>query len=166
MGDKALIPWSEVHSWSCVACGNCCRGYRVPLKPDEYAKISGAYGLDVLEFGLGKVYLKMGKDRRCVFQRPSMGRWVCTLQGTKPYACMLFPFRVYNKPLYSRGDGSAYQYGNRTYYVYMDPNCHGIVSGQPNERFLKKIVPEMIQISMGVRYKQKYTTSKYIGWSR
>ena len=165
MGDKAIIPWSEVNSWSCVACGNCCRGYSVPLKPNEYAKISHIYGMNVFRFGLGKVYLKNGRNNRCIFQRPSMGRWICSLQGIKPHACKLFPFRVYHKPVYGRGDGSAYNFNGRTYHIYMDAECHGVVSGKPNERFLKKVVPEMIQISMGVRYKQKFTTSKYISWT-
>ena len=110
MGDKALIPWSEVSSWSCVACGNCCVGYSVPLKADEYARVAQRYGFDVVDFGLGKVYLKRGQNNRCVFQRPSMGRWICSLQGIKPLACKLFPFRIHSKPIYSKGDGSTIKY--------------------------------------------------------
>ncbi len=165
MGDRGLIPWSQVNSWSCVACGNCCLGYRVPLKADEYARVAHIYGHEVVEFGLGKVYLKHGYGDRCIFQRPSQGRWVCSLQAMKPLACKLFPFRVQSKPVYQRGDGSAYNYQGNTFHVYMDPACDGIRVGKPSPRFLHQVLPEVIQIGMGQRYKQRYTTSKYISWT-
>jgi len=164
MGDKALIPWSEVSSWSCVACGNCCVGYSVPLKADEYARVAQRYGFDVVDFGLGKVYLKRGQNNRCVFQRPSMGRWICSLQGIKPLACKLFPFRIHSKPIYSKGDGSAIKYLGKNFNVYLDPACAGVISGKPSTRFYNQVLPEMIQIGMGVTSKQRFTTSKYISW--
>lgn len=123
------------------------------------------YGYGVVEFGLGKVYLKHGFENRCVFQRPSHGRWVCSLQSVKPLACKLFPFRIHSKPVYRRGDASAYVYRGRTFHVYLDPNCEGIVVGKPSGRFRTKVLPEVIQIGMGQRYKQRYTTSKYISWT-
>ncbi len=165
MGDASLIPWSEVHSWACTACGRCCVGYRVPLKMDEYVRVARRYGHGVVEFGLGKVYLKHGVGDRCIFQHPSQGRWVCALQAIKPLACKLFPFRVYSQPVYKRGDGSAYRFRGRTFYVYLDPNCPGIVPGRPGERFLNQTLPEIVEIGMGLRWKQKYTTSKYISWT-
>lgn len=165
MGDRALIPWRQVKSWSCVACGNCCQGYRVPLKTDEYARVASLYGHGVVEFGLGKVYLKLGRGNRCVFQHPSQGRWVCSLQAMKPLACKLFPFRIQSNPVYKRGDTSAYSYHGKTFYVYLDPACGGIKVGRPSPRFLHEILPEVIQIGMGQRFKQRYTTSKYISWT-
>lgn len=165
MGDKALIPWSEVSSWACNACGKCCVGYRVPLKADEYARIARVFGHRVVEFGLGKVYLKHGDGNRCIFQKPSMGRWICSLQGMKPLACKLFPFRVHSKPVYSRGDGSMYTYNGRTFHVYVDPDCEGLVPGKPSHRFQYQVLPEMIHIGMGMRFKQRFTTSKYISWT-
>ncbi len=165
MGDRGLVPWSQVNSWACVACGKCCVGYRVPLKADEYARVSHLYGYSVIEFGLGKVFLKHGEGNRCVFQHPSMGRWVCSLQALKPLACKLFPFRVLSKPVYSRGDGSAYKYQGTTFHVYLDPDCDGVRAGTPSNRFLYQILPEVIQIGIGQRYKQRFTTSKYISWT-
>jgi len=165
MGEEGLIPWSEVHSWSCIACGQCCIGYRVPLKMDEYVRVAKRYGHGVFEFGLGKVYLKHGFGDRCIFQHPSQGRWVCALQAIKPLACKLFPFRVYSKPIYKRGDKSAYTHRERTLYVYLDPSCPGIAVGRPRERFLRKTLPEVVEIGIGLRWKQKYTTSKYISWT-
>lgn len=164
MGDRGLIPWTQVNSWACVACGNCCLGYLVPLKADEYARVANLYGYNVVEIGLGKVYLKHGEGNRCIFQRPSLGRWICSLQAMKPLACKLFPFRIQSKPVYSRGDGSAYNFQGATFYVYMDPDCNGVRVGKPSERFRYQVLPEVIQIGMGQRFKQKYSTSKYISW--
>ncbi|UCH57214.1 MAG: YkgJ family cysteine cluster protein [Candidatus Bathyarchaeota archaeon] len=154
-----------MHSWSCVACGKCCLGYRVPLKLDEYAKVARVYGIGVLEFGLGKVYLKNSQGNRCVFQRPSLDRWVCSLQAMKPLACKLFPFRIQSKPAYKRGDTSAYRFRGNDVYVYMDPECDGIRIGKPSRRFRYEVLPEILQIGFGERVKQKYTTSKYISWT-
>ncbi|MGD2142143.1 MAG: YkgJ family cysteine cluster protein [Candidatus Bathyarchaeota archaeon] len=162
MGDPGLIPWTEVRSWSCVACGKCCRGYRVPLKMEEYAKVAQIYGTKVLEFGLGKVYLKNGSGNRCVFQRPTaFGRWICSLQSMKPLACKLFPFRIQSKPAYKRGDTSIYRFRGHNFHVYLDPECDGINIGRPSPRFRDEVLPEILQIGIGERVKQKYTTSKY-----
>jgi len=161
MRREGLIPWSGVHSWACTACGRCCVGSRIPLKMDEYARVANLYGHQVVELGLGKVYLKHGPDDRCIFQHSSQGRWVCGLQAIKPLACKLFPFRVYSQPVYKRGDSSVYRFRGRAFYVYLDPNCPGIVPGRPSERFLLHTLPEIAEIGMGLRWKQRYTTSKY-----
>lgn len=165
MGDKTLIPWREVASWQCRACGNCCVGYRVPLRMDEFVKVGSACGQGIFEYGTGKVYLRNGPDRRCVLQRPLMDRWICMIQGMKPTACRLFPFRIQHKPVYSRGDNSAYKLGDKIYYIYLDPDCEGIVPGQPTERFTNQVLPEIIKSGFGVSQKQKYTTSRYISWT-
>jgi len=164
MSEGGLIPWSEAHSWSCTACGRCCVGYRVPLKMDEYVRVASRYGYDAVDFGMGKVYLRHGLGDRCLFQHPSQGRWVCALQGIKPLACKLFPFRVLSKPVYRRGDGSEFIYKGRTFHVYLDPDCEGIVLGRPSERLLYQILPEVVEIGMGERTKQRFTTSKYVSW--
>jgi len=165
MRDHSLIPWSEVSSWACKACGKCCLGYRVPLKPDEYARVAKMYGFNVVDYGLGKIYLKHGQGNRCIFQRPSQGRWICSLQGIKPMACRLFPFRLHSKPVYSRGDRSEYHFGGRKYHIYLDPDCSGVNPGKPSARFVNSIIPEILRSGMGARFKQKYTTSKYISWT-
>lgn len=165
MRDKALVPWSEVANWGCNACGRCCVGYRVPLRMDEYVKVGAVCGQDVLEYGFGKVYLRNGPDSRCILQRPWNGRWLCSIQGLKPTACRLFPFLIQHKPLYTRGDGSEFTWGNQTYYIYLDPDCEGITPGHPTERYSQYILPEIIRSGLGMAIKQKFTTSKYISWT-
>ena len=165
MNKGELIPWSEINSWMCKACGHCCVGYRVPLKIDEYARVANRYGHNYLEFGLGKIYLKHGPGDRCIFQHPSQSRYVCALQSIKPLACKLFPFRVYSQPIYRRGDRSEYRHRNKTFHVYLDPACPGIIPGMPGERFLRNILPEVVEIGIGMKWKQRYTTSKYISWT-
>ncbi|MCW4049579.1 MAG: YkgJ family cysteine cluster protein [Candidatus Bathyarchaeota archaeon] len=164
MRKAGLIPWTEVNNWSCIACGNCCLGYRVPLKMDEMVKVNAMYGPTVLEYGMGKAYLRNQRNGRCVFQRPLMNRWICTLQGTKPTACRLFPFRIHSKPIYKRGDQAGINLKGKIMYLYMDPDCQGIIHGQPSDRFRNQIVPEIISMGMGLQVKQKYTTSRSIHW--
>lgn len=165
MADAALVPWREIHSWRCKACGNCCQGFRVPLKMDEFVKVANMYGSDKLVYGVGKAYIRTRPDGRCVFQTPSMGRWICTLQAMKPTACKLFPFRIYKEPIYKRGDNSHIQFNGNTYHLYLDPICKGIDWGKPSTRFLTKVLPEMLRIGKGIAQKQRYTTSKYISWT-
>lgn len=93
-----------------------------------------------------------------------MGKWICTLQGTKPTACRLFPFRMHNKPIYKGGENAKVQIGEKVAYLYMDPDCKGITFGKPIPRFAKEIVPEIVRIGMGLPVKQKFTTSKSIHW--
>jgi Fe-S-cluster containining protein len=131
---------------------------------DEMIIVSSQYGQKVLEYGVGKAYLKNQSNGRCVFQRPLMGRWICTLQRAKPTACRLFPFRMHSKPLYKDGENAKVTIGDKTYYLYMDPDCNGIVLGQPIERFRTQIVPEIVKIGIGLPVKQRFTTSKSIHW--
>lgn len=136
-------------------------GFRVPLKMNEFVKVANLYGTDKLVYGVGKAYLKNHSNGRCVFQTPSMGRWICKLQGMKPVACKLFPFRIQKEPIYKRGDNSHINYGGKTYHLYLDPICQGIQIGRPTQHFVKKVVPEILRIGMGVAQKQRYTTSKH-----
>ena len=164
MRGSALIPWKEVNSWSCVACGKCCIGYRVPLKMEEMVLINNRFGPQVMEFGVGKAYLKNKPNGRCVFQKPLMNRWVCTLQAKKPTACRLFPFRIHKEPVYKHGENAKINFNRKPVYLYLDPACDGIVTGKPSNRFKNEVVPEIIKIGMGYPVKQKYTTSKSINW--
>jgi hypothetical protein len=107
---------------------------------DEMVIVSNKYGRNVLEYGLGKAYLKNQSNGRCVFQRPLI------------------------EPIYKTGENARVQLGDKAYYLYMDPDCKGVILGQPSERFRTAIVPEIVRIGMGLPVKQKYTTSKSIHW--
>jgi Fe-S-cluster containining protein len=132
---------------------------------EEFVKVANSFGSDKLEYGVGKVYIKVRPDRRCFFHAASSGRWICTLQGIKPIACKLFPFRIQKEPIYKRGDNSQIKIFGKTYHIYLDPVCRGIEYGRPSQRFLGKVVPEIVTIGLGVAQKQRYSTSKYISWS-
>jgi Fe-S-cluster containining protein len=164
MRGSALIPWKEVNSWSCVACGNCCVGYRIPLKIEEMVLINNRYGPQVMELGMGKAYLRNRPNGRCFFQRPLMSRWICTLQAKKPIACRLFPFRIQKEPIYKHADNAALNFKGNRFYLYLDPACEGINTGKPSDRFKHQVISEIIKIGMGIPVKQKFTTSKSIHW--
>jgi len=156
--DSRLIPWQDVNSWFCNACGICCLGYRVPLRIDEYAKIAGQYGYETVEFDLGKVYLKRALSNRCLFQRNWGGRWLCTIQGMKPLACMLYPFRVSKEPKHTRESYAYFKYRGVGLYIYLDPHCPGIKLGTPDQDFLNRTLPEILEISLGLTRRQHYST--------
>lgn len=153
-----VIPWGEVHSWRCDACGLCCKGFRVPLRMDEYVKIASRFGYGAVEFDLGKVYLKRGINDRCIFQRYWGGKWLCSLQAMKPLACKLYPFRVLSRPKYPGGGEAYYNYRGVELYIYLDPHCPGIRLGTPSREFVTKVLPEIVEISLGKRTRQYYST--------
>jgi len=129
---------------------------------DEYVKIVAQYGYDTVELDLGKVYLQRGLNSRCVFQQYWGGKWLCGLQAIKPLACKLYPFRVQNEPKYSGENNAYYNYKGTALYVYLDPHCPGIKFGTPSWDFLKRVLPEVVEIGLGVRTKQYYSTSQKI----
>jgi len=158
LADRQLLSWQDVHSWTCNACGLCCRGYRVPLRIDEYAKIAGQFGYDTMEFDLGKIYIRRGANDRCVFQRFWQGKWLCTLQAIKPLACKLYPFRISREPRGSGGEDGHYRYRNSELFIYLDPRCPGIRTGTPAREFAEKVLPEIAEIGLGLRVRQYYST--------
>lgn len=51
------IPWRYVESWSCIACGMCCKGYQVVLGFNEWVNLVRTYGVGVTQPGVNKFYL-------------------------------------------------------------------------------------------------------------
>ncbi len=156
------VPWSYVHSWNCIACGDCCKEYLVVLRFQEWLNIVKNYGIEMTMPSLNKFYLKKSGDGHCVFQLKAGNISICTLQqaNIKPKACKLWPFKVHVEPAYGRPYEAAFYYGGRKFFVYVDPSCKGIVWGQPSSHFINAIVPEFIEIALGVREKQHHSTSK------
>jgi len=143
-----LVPWRRVHSWHCVACGRCCREYRVPLRFYEYLRLKGT---GFVEERFGKFYIrKIGNI--CPFQHGNL----CALQGElKPTACKLYPFSIRKK-----GDELAeFEYEGETFYVYVDVStCPNVVLGKPGF-LMRKLVEEAIQIYLGEKQRMDYITA-------
>ncbi len=143
-----LVPWRKVHSWHCVACGRCCKEYRVPLRFYEYLRLRGT---GFVEERFGKFYIrKIGNI--CPFQHGNL----CVLQGElKPTACKLYPFNIQK-----RGDELAeFEYEGETFYVYVDiSTCPNVVLGKPSF-IMRKLVEEAVQIHLGEKKSMDYITA-------
>lgn len=155
-----FVPWSYVKSWSCLACGHCCKDYAIPLAEDEWLSLSGLFGPDVAEQILDKTFLRMGADGRCAFQRKIEGHWLCTIQSAKPLACRLFPFKVCFQPLFGRKEEALFSHSGLCVFVYVDVGCRGIVWGTPRMELVRKALPEFIGLKLKEDRVQFYTTAR------
>ena len=154
------IPWRYINSWNCTACGLCCRGYDVVLKYPEWVKIIQTYGIGLTRPGIDSFFLGKSVNGSCVFLYELFDRWLCGLQHMKPRACKLWPFKVHSQPTYGRQDYASYEYRTKEFFVYADPACPGLRFGRnPSNQLVSKIIPEFVEIAIGVREKQFYTTS-------
>ena len=157
------VPWRHVKSWSCVACGLCCKGFNVVLNFPEWINIVKAYGVDFTQPGISRFYLKHKSDDTCVFLHNYYGNWLCALQHMKPMACKLWPFKISHKPKYGRANEARYDLANMKLYLYVDPSCVGLRWGSPDPEFLNSTLPEFVDLALGQRRKQVYSTA---GFSR
>jgi len=155
------IPWRHINSWNCIACGLCCRGYDVVLKYPEWVRIIQTYGIGVTRPGINRFYLGKNASGSCLFLYKFFDRWLCGLQHTKPKACKLWPFKVSSHPKYGRPDQASYEYMNREFFLYVDPGCPGLRFGRnPSNQLVSGIIPEVVEIAVGLREEQFYSTSK------
>lgn len=152
------IPWRKINNWICITCGDCCKKYKVPLTAYEAAKISEIFGHRCLEVGLGCYYLRKKPDGSCIFQVSN----ICGIQNIKPHACKLWPFMIYEKAKYEYKHEAEYEYKGRTFYVYINPNCRGIIYGKPSLTFEILVIPEFIELSLRSRKEQVFSTSTLI----
>lgn len=156
------LPWRYVASWTCIACGMCCRGFHVVVRFNEWVKIVRAYGVGVTEPGLDKLYLRKRSDDTCVFLHRLHDTWFCGLQHMKPNACKLWPFKILNRPKYGRPNEASFRYGDRDFFVYLDPSCAGIRWGNPTQEYAQRTITELVEIVLGKREKQCYSTSRML----
>jgi len=154
-----LVPWRRVRDWFCTACGGCCMKFKVPLTAYETTIISKVFGYECLELGLGTYYLRRRASKRCIFQVYREGRWVCGIQGFKPMACKLWPFTICEKPEYGFNEEAEFEFGNERFYVYLNPYCRGMVYGRPSKVLVQKVVPEFVELRLGLRREQSRSTS-------
>jgi len=153
-----------VENWSCVNCGRCCHAYDVVLTFDEWLKLINIYGAGVAKPSLNRFYLSKRNDGSCMFLGWVGGRYYCGLQHDKPRACKIWPFKVSSKPKYGRAKEAVYRYRGRVFYVYLVPSCSGIRWGTPSKEFINAVIPEFIDIALGVKEKQYYSTSRMLNW--
>ncbi|MGQ9542947.1 MAG: YkgJ family cysteine cluster protein [Candidatus Bathyarchaeia archaeon] len=158
---RAFLPWRKVRYWECLACGDCCKWFRVPLRMDEYANLLKNYGSSCIDIGVDRVYLARRPDGRCVFQIPMSGRWICGIQAVKPIACKQWPFIIVNKPLFGHDDLALLKEFDLKFYIYVDPKCRGLLLGAPSTILLERILPEVLKLSHG-DVNQYYSTSRLL----
>ncbi len=160
VGVARPVPWRWISSWNCTACGLCCRAYNVVLNYAEWLSIVKRFGVEYTSCDLSRLYLKRRSDGSCVFLYRFGNQWLCGLQGLKPRACKLWPFKIYSKPRFGRANEALYEYGGRKLFVYVDPNCYGITWGVPTQHFVFQVLPEFVEISIGKREAQKFSTGR------
>jgi len=153
------IPWNCVNSWYCSNCGLCCKEFDVTLRFDEWLNLVRRYGVGVTRAGLNKFYIGKKNDGTCMFLYNSLGGGLCGLQRMKPTACKLWPFKISNRPRYGRSKEAAFNYKGKQLFVYIDPICPEIRWGKPSQQIMYQVIPEFIEIALGLREKQVYSTS-------
>jgi hypothetical protein len=77
----------------------------------------------------------------------------------KPSACKLWPFKIADKPKYGKGREAIFNYRGRRFFVYIDPFCPEIRWGKPTVKMAYNVIPEFIEIALGLKEKQFYSTS-------
>lgn len=154
------VPWRWVSSWHCTACGICCRNYNVVLNYREWLNIVRKFGVEFTSCDLNRLYLKRKPNGSCVFLYHFGGRWLCGLQNMKPRACKLWPFKIYSRPKFGRPQEALFEYAGRKLFVYVDPSCRGIVWGAPTRFFVHRVLPEFVEIALGNRSEQLFSTSR------
>lgn len=118
------------------------------------------YGISATEPGLNKFYLKRRDDDTCVFLSNYYTKWVCGLQHMKPLACKLWPFKILDAPRFGSPGEASYSYGGKRLFIYVDPLCVGIRWGKPTHEFMHETLSEFVEIALGLRTKQSYSTGK------
>jgi Fe-S-cluster containining protein len=154
------LPWRNVKSWNCVECGMCCRDYHVVLNFSEWVNIVKNYGVDATIPSIGKLFLGKNSDGTCHFLTRNGDNCFCGLQYMKPLACKIWPFKIFDKPKFGSPDEALYAYRNNSLYIYVDPGCMGLSWGNPSPEFKYRILPEFIEVAVGLRKKQLHSTSK------
>ena len=123
----------------------------------EWTRITQTYGLSVAEIRKDGLFLRK-RQGRCIFQYSWNGRWLCGIQEMKPFACKLWPFKIFKRPKYGKASNACLELAGRKMFIYADPLCKGLKYGDPAPEFLTKILPEFVGISLGSYSDQYYST--------
>ena len=157
------VPWRNVQSWRSVECGMCCRDYHVVLNFNEWATIVRHFGADSTMSSVNKLLLGKNGDGTCRFLVHDGKTSLCGLQSMKPLACKIWPFKVHDKPKFGRANEALYPYGGGSFFIYVDPDCHGLLWGDSTAEFKHQTLPEFIDVAFGLQNRQFHTTSKNRG---
>lgn len=141
-----LISWKKVKLWECIACGECCNCFNIPLKSIEYARMIKIFGNEIIDLNKNpvKIFLKRRENGRCIFQYYLYGKWICAIQQIKPIVCKIFPFSIFK----STNRKALYKYKGNLYKIYLEKSCKGIKLGKPSNEFIYKILPKAIELSL------------------
>jgi Fe-S-cluster containining protein len=153
-----FVPWRQIASWRCTACGNCCKDYNVVLNFPEWLRIMQTFGAQSTVAGGERLFLKRAADGTCVFLCKLEGTYLCSLQNMKPEACKIWPFKILAEPKYDEAKDAAFNFAGRQLYVYADSNCAGLRYGTPSWDFASVTLREFAAIAMGACRAQKNST--------
>jgi Fe-S-cluster containining protein len=153
-----FVPWQNVADWHCKACGYCCKLYSVVLGFPEWLKITKMFGSETTITGLDRLYIKRCSDGSCAFLCSNSQNYYCGLQGMKPEACKIWPFKVLAEPKYGESNQAAFDYMGTRLYVYVDTMCSGLRYGTPTWEFRCATVKEFTELALGIRNIQFKTT--------
>jgi Fe-S-cluster containining protein len=165
-----FVPWQNVADWHCKACGYCCKLYSVVLGFPEWINIAKTFGVQSTVTGLDKFFIKRASDGTCAFLCGGSRSYFCGLQGMKPEACKLWPFKILAEPKFGEPSQAAFDYRGNRLYVYADNMCSGLRYGTPTWDFAHTTVKEFAELALGLRQVQYKTTrmpnSAGIQWGR
>ena len=153
------VPWRRIQGWSCVGCGECCR-LQVQLTTKEWLDLTRSYGHGIATQSLDGFFINKTVDDWCPFLYRSATGAACSLQHTKPLACKLWPFRISDYARYGFKDEARFDHRGGVYYVYSIPFCGGLRYGTPSEQFAKNVLPEFVDMRVGYRRPQVYSTGR------
>lgn len=155
-----FIPWQNVSDWHCKACGYCCKLYSVVLGFPEWLKLTKTFGQEAAVSDLSRFYIKRHSDGTCAFLGSNSLKYYCGLQGMKPEACKIWPFKVTLEPKYGEEKLAALDYKGHRLYVYVDNMCNGVRYGKPTWEFQNKTVLEFVELALGTRELQHHATGQ------
>ncbi len=136
---------------------------QVQLTTSEWLNYGQTYGHSFIGEGVDGFYIRKTLDNWCPFLYRQPADRFCSLQQTKPLACRLWPFRVTNQPTLGNEEAARFQHRNSIHYVYVVPFCRGITYGRPTEFFAKYVIPEFLDMRLGLRREQYHSTRKLNG---
>jgi len=137
---------------------------QVQLTTGEWLNYGQTYGHNLIGEGIDGFYIRKTLENWCPFVYRQTAGTQCSLQHTKPLACRLWPFRMANHPTLGNEEAARFPHRNNIYYVYVVPFCRGITYGRPTESFAKYVIPEFLDMRLGLRREQNYSTRKFNGF--